>query len=429
MVRTLPGFREFYPEDCSIRNFLFHTFRRVVWRFGFEEFDGPTLESLELFTEKSGEEIVSQLFHFTDRGGRAVALRPELTPTLARMVSARAATLRRPIRWCNIGEHFRYERPQKGRLRSFYQMNVDLLGEPGVRADGEIMAVLVAILQEFQLTADDFLLHISDRQLWIIFLKRFPLEKSQVINVLGIIDRLEREDGEKSQKMIMEISPIHGDCIMSGIDQLRRCKTLDQLREFFSEPAAEERLREWEELLQLLHDLQLDQFICIDLSIVRGLAYYTGFVFEVYERQGKSRALAGGGRYDHLLGKLCNTPMAACGFAMGDVTLENLLRSRGLLPTAQRNVQIFAIFSRETEAEALALCQELRHHNVSVIYNLGNALSFSKQLQNSSKSGTHFALFIGTNEVKLGRYVLKDLCTGNEESLPREELLGRFFHK
>jgi len=199
MFNSLPGFREFYPDDCARRNFLFDAFRRVAHRFGFKEYDAPVLEPLELYIEKSGEEIVGQLFNFTDRGEREVALRPELTPSLARLVGAKASSLAMPVKWFNIGEHYRYERPQKGRLRAFYQFNGDILGEPGPAADAELIALLVEILRELGLTDKDFRIRLSDRNLWFIYLEGLGLEESKATEILGIIDKSEKISAEKAR--------------------------------------------------------------------------------------------------------------------------------------------------------------------------------------------------------------------------------------
>jgi histidyl-tRNA synthetase len=422
MKQALPGFRDFYPDTCAVRNYIFRIFRQVAKAYAFEEFDGPILEPLELFVAKSGDEIISQLFSFTDKGGRDVALRPELTPSLARMVAAKAMALKRPIRWCNVGEHFRYERPQKGRLRAFFQMNVDVLGERHVRADAELIAVLVSFFCRLGLTAKDFVIRISDRQLWIKFLHRFNLEEGQVSSVLGIIDKLDRKDPDQSKKDLEEICPTQGEEIFAGIHALRQCRTLDEIKNIFNSEESS-RLDDWAQLLQLLGDLQIAPFVQIDFSIVRGLAYYTGFVFEAFEREGQNRALAGGGRYDNLLEKLYGVPFPACGFAVGDVTLGNLLQEKNLLPDDDGAPNLFAIFSPDTQSAALSLCQWLRSNGISLAYALSGEPSFFKQLKAADKSGAKFALFIGPNEVAAEKFTLKNLSTGNMQSLSRDELI------
>ncbi|MDR2677563.1 MAG: histidine--tRNA ligase [Puniceicoccales bacterium] len=423
MKRVLPGFRDFYPDSCAIRNHLFQNFRRVTAAFGFEEFDGPILEPLDLFVEKSGEEIVSQLFNFSDRGGRAVALRPELTPTLARMVAARAATLKRPIRWCNVGEHFRYERPQKGRLRSFWQMNADLLGEGDVTADAEIIALLVSVFRQIGLGADDFVVRISDRRLWKDFLEKFGLPGEQVPSILGIIDKLGRDTLQESKKKLEELCPSRGSDLFAAVNDLRQCRTLEDIQNAIGSQNSS-RLGDWERLSQLLDDLRLTPFVQIDLGIVRGLAYYSGFVFEAFERSGQSRALAGGGRYDDLLEKLHKTSLPACGFAIGDVTLGLLLEEKNLIPIYNSAPHVFVIFSEETQKMALSLCQDLRARGISLRYDLKRESSFSRQLKEAGRSGAVFALFVGPDEVVSGKFTLKNLASGDTRVLTFGELLS-----
>ncbi|MDR1456852.1 MAG: histidine--tRNA ligase [Puniceicoccales bacterium] len=423
MKQALPGFRDLYPNSCAIRNYLFQNFRQATSSFGFEEFDGPLLEPLDLFVEKSGEEIVSQLFSFSDRGGRAVALRPELTPTLARMVAARAATLKRPIRWCNVGEHFRYERPQKGRLRSFWQMNADLLGGSDVASDAEIITLLVSVFRQVGLGADDFVVRISDRQIWMDFFGKFGLPVEQMPAALGIIDKFERDDSQESKKKLEELCPNLATELFAAINDLRQCRTLEDIKNVSGKQNLC-RMADWEKFLQLLNDLQVTPFIQIDLSIVRGLAYYTGFVFEAFERSGQSRALAGGGRYDDLLEKLHKVSMPACGFAIGDVTLGLLLQEKQLIPQYNGAPRLFVIFSDETQKVALPLCQNLRNRGISLCYDFDRKLSFSKQLREANRSKAAFALFIGTDEVASGKFTLKDLSSGDAQILADHELFA-----
>ncbi|MDP4879263.1 MAG: ATP phosphoribosyltransferase regulatory subunit, partial [Opitutales bacterium] len=348
---TLPGFREFYPDACARRNHIFGQWRKVARAFNFLEYDAPVLEPLELYIEKSGEEIVGQLFNFEDRGGRAVALRPEMTPSLARLVGAKANGLKRPIKWFNIGEHYRYERPQKGRLRAFYQYNVDIFGEAGPGADAELIALLVQALQAFGLGSDDFKVRLSDRDLWLHMLAAEGLDEDASATVLGIIDKLERMDRSKA---IERLAPVIGDeaeAFLGRIEEVIAIRDFETLTNYMQNLASEGdiadqiriRLGEWEQLLNSLQAAGAGAFIQIDLGIVRGLAYYTGFVFEAFEASGEGRALAGGGRYDALVKKLGGPDMPAVGFAMGDVTLADLLESKGLTPTYVQSPDFIAI--------------------------------------------------------------------------------------
>ncbi|MDR2030063.1 MAG: histidine--tRNA ligase [Puniceicoccales bacterium] len=426
MRPALPGFREFYPPECALRNAIFATFRRVVRRFGFEEFDGPTLEPLELFTDKSGPEIASQLFHFADRGGRAVALRPEMTPTLARMVGARAAGLRRPIRWSNVGEAFRYERPQKGRLRSFYQMNADLLGEEDAAADGELVVLLLSILEEFGLTVNDFYLRVSDRQLWSLFLGSFGLADSAIGQVLSAIDKVEREGEEETKKKLGEI--FHGNVaqLWAGIAALRSCNGTDDLRKFFSSTslreATEKRLTDWDRLLECVASAGFSAHVAVDMTVVRGLAYYTGFVFEAFERGEKGRALAGGGRYDDLVEKLSGTPLAATGFAIGDVTLANLLVEKGLISDTSQQPIAFVLMEDAVRQAGLALVHGLRKKDLSVLWDLADNRSLARQMGRADRSGAAFALSIGVEEVAGDFVTVRSMASGAVERVARAEV-------
>lgn len=431
MTTLLPGFRDFYPEDCNCRNFIFTLFRKVARSFGFEEFDAPILEPLELFTSKSGPEIAEQLFNFADRGGRLIALRPEMTPSLARLVGAKSAALKKPIRWFNIGENFRYERPQKGRLRSFYQMNADLLGESSTRADGELISLLIAALQNYGLTEHDFLLRISDRQLWTVFLYSFGLKDSLAERALQIVDKIEREDPKVSEEKFEILLPKRGKEIYEAIHQLCSCRSINELRDFFRQLSgfpSIKRLDDWEILLDHLAASGYENIIQVDPSIVRGLAYYTGFVFEAFERVEngeKGRALAGGGRYDELLWKLMGVQLPATGFAIGDVTLRMLLEKKGLLPEYRPAANFFLIYEEAVRHEALALAQQIRAKGFTLVYSLVDNQSISKQVKQADKAGSANALIFGTKEKENKAITLKNLSNGSSESLSLDAFFTR----
>mgnify|MGYP001391792483 FL=1 len=298
MFETLPGFRDFPPEACSRRNHLFRVFRTVARAFDFKEYDAPILEPLDLYVEKSGAEIVGQLFHFMDKGDRPVALRPELTPSLARMVAAQANSLPKPIKWFNVGEHFRYERPQKGRGRSFYQFNADLLGEINVSADAELIGLLVAIFETLGLSSNDFKIRLSDRATWVALLNGLGVSEQARPAVLNAIDKSGRRKPEQTMESLNEAIPDQGESLWQEIQNIKKIDSLDtlteRLRTLGSE--ADALIHQWEEMLLFLSAHGAEEYISIDLSIVRGLAYYTGFVYEAFEASGAGRALAGGGR-------------------------------------------------------------------------------------------------------------------------------------
>jgi histidyl-tRNA synthetase len=428
--QSLPGFREFYPDACVRRNHIFGQWRRVARAFNFQEYDAPVLEPLELYIEKSGEEIVGQLFNFEDRGGRAVALRPEMTPSLARLIGAKANSLKRPIKWFNIGEHYRYEKPQKGRLRAFYQFNVDIFGEAGPAADAELIALLVQTLRTFGLDSKDFKVRLSDRDLWWLILLAEGLDEAGSAAVLAIIDKLERTDRSKAVAQLTEVLGEDAEAFLTRVEEVIAIRDFDSLSSYILNLAlkgdlaeqAQHRLADWQALLSGLKSSGAGDFIQIDLGIVRGLAYYTGFVFEAFEASGEGRALAGGGRYDALVKKLGGPEMPAVGFAMGDVTLADLLESKKLLATYVESPDFIAIIGgAEARDAALADAALLRSMGYRVDYPLKDQ-GFGKQFKDANQKGARFALIYGTDEIEKGVVKVRDFSTGAEQEYPRQSL-------
>ncbi len=428
MFETLPGFREFYPDDFAVRSFIFGQWRRTARAFGFSEYEAPLLEPLELITAKSGDEIVSQLFNFEDKGGRAVTLRPELTPSMARMVGARANSLKRPVRWFAIGENFRYEKPQKGRLRSHFQFNADLLGEPGPSAEAEVIALLGQTLQRFGLGPEDFVIRLSDRTLWIAYLEALGLEDGARLEVLGVIDKLERLEPEAAVKQLApHFSEGAATDFLARVAELTSIRNLDTLEKFLTAHAGgdalAQRLAQWRNLLGLLDSFGVGEVVRIDLGIVRGLAYYTGFVFEAFQTVGKGRALAGGGRYDHLVEKLGGPALPAVGFGMGDVTLRDLLDERKLLPPLLEVADVFVIAAGEAaRRQALGDVMRLRAAGYRTLYAL-KPTGFSKQLKQADQAGARLALIYGDEELAAGTVKVRHLAARREVPFPRSRLL------
>ncbi|MCC5807888.1 MAG: histidine--tRNA ligase [Opitutales bacterium] len=431
MLERLPGFRDFYPEDCARRDFIFRVWTEAARRHGFRRYDIPTLEPLELFTEKSGPEIVGQLFNFTDKGGREVALRPELTPSLARMVGARVATLKKPVKWFNIAENFRYEKPQEGRLRSHYQLNCDIFGEPGPAADAELMAVCLACLRGFGLGPEDFALRLSDRTLWSLLLEALGIAGDKAMEVLGIVDKFERTPREETLK---RLEPHFGDAredFLGQVETLMGLREIEEMGAFMRSLAPNAAIREkiearlgmWRELLEALDAMDLTSFVRIDLGIVRGLAYYTGFVFEVFKLAPAGagyvgRALAGGGRYDHLVGKLGFPATEAVGFGMGDVTMAQFLEEKKQLPPIIEAPDVYVVAAREGERRAaLGLVSRLRAAGIRTEYAL-RAPGFGKQFRLAGQSGARLAVVVGTDELAAGNVRIKDLGSGGETLVP-----------
>ncbi len=408
-MQTLPGFRDFAPEECARRNYILNTWRRVARGYGFVEYDGPTLESVDLYAKKneSGAEILQQLYQFEDKGGRAVALRPEMTPTLARMVAACERQYRKPLKWFSIATFFRYERQQKGRLREFIQLNCDLIGELGAAADAELLALVIDLLRAFGFTAEDFVLRISDRSAWMAFLEQRGVPADLVGTVLQAADKLER-DSEES--LNTKLAP-------AGL-------TVAELKAFIAEgsPAA---------FAPLLADLKargLSEFVEIDLSIVRGLAYYTGVVFEVFDRAKSLRALAGGGRYDALIKDLSDgkADLPALGFGMGDVVLAAFIAENPKAAEQMKSAlaadaacQIYTVIADETRRpEALALTQQLRQEGWRVDFPL-SAAKVNKQFQNAELQGARVAMVVGQEWPQIKAKVL---ATRQEAALSQSEL-------
>ncbi|MBE6413601.1 MAG: histidine--tRNA ligase [Verrucomicrobiaceae bacterium] len=430
--KTLPGFREFYPEDYAKKSYLFSCWRGVARSFGFQEFEPPVLEQLDLFTEKSGEEIKSQLFEFVDKGERAVSLRPEMTPSLARMVGAKAAGIRRPVKWFAIGENYRYERQQKGRLRAFYQFNADILGEASLNADAEIIALLIESLRVFGLDENQFKLRLGDRNLWVLFLQNSGVEDERLIAVLSVIDKLEKVSPEAlldMMKTALEGSKANAEKLIENIRQLVALRSVDALEEFFNSIGVQSenialRLKDWRDLLALLDSMDVAKFVSVDMGIVRGLAYYTGFVFEAFQTVGTGRALAGGGRYDNLVAKLGYQDMPAVGFGMGDVTVSDLLELVGLEKSDDFSPQVYVIIGSENvRKNALSVVRILRSAGIRTDYPFKSA-GFGKQFKQADALGAKYAVIVGEDEVAKGVVKIKNLKTAEEREVAISEIVS-----
>lgn len=407
-IQNLPGFRDFYPEQCSVRNYVFHVWRKVAFQYGFSEYEGPVLEPAELFTRKSGEEIVKQLFHFRDGGDRAVALRPEVTPTLARMATARQRDFKKPLKWFQIGPCFRYETPQLGRGREFYQFNCDILGEAGIGADAELAAMAIDLMLEFGFEAGDFIVRLSDRRVWNEFAAENGVSEENFGTFLQIIDKLERDQPEAIETKLQAVGT-----------------SLAAVKAFMEDPAAGEK-GVLGELMQNLRARGLAEHVKIDLGIVRGLAYYTGVVFEIFDARGKFRAIAGGGRYDNLCGLMGGVEMPAAGFAMGDMVIGAFIDTRPRAKSqlmswmAEANaLQAFVVVTSETSRnDALKIVQELRSNGVRVDYPLGSA-KVGAQFQAAEYRKARLAVVVGAEFPSLK---IKDMISREEITIDLAEL-------
>jgi histidyl-tRNA synthetase len=409
---ALPGFRDFYPDDCAFRTGIFAAWRDVARRYGFVEYDGPPLEPLDLFTKKSGQEIVGQLYNFTDKGEREVALRPEMTPTLARLVTARHKDFKKPLKWFSIPQVFRYERQQRGRLREHFQLNCDIIGEAGLEADVELIALVIDVLRAFGLTEQDFVVRLSDRQFWTAFMDAKGIPEDQRYAFIQAIDKSEREPREKTAEKL-------------GAAAADVFAVLDDAAK-----GASERLDTVEAGLR---HRGLEAFAKRDYTVVRGLAYYTGVVFEVFDRSGEFRAIAGGGRYDTLLKNLGDVDLPALGFGMGDVVLGEILKAKHWSSPNTRNLPglYVAVADEAYRPRAMKLMQDLRRTAPWPIHYSMQVAKLGKQLQQAEDLGCCLAVVVDA-QIEKDEIGLKDLDTRVQKSLMLgtfQSLVGFWVHK
>ncbi|MGH7469953.1 MAG: histidine--tRNA ligase [Longimicrobiales bacterium] len=421
---ALPGFREFFPDEFILRAHITSAWRETALSYGYQEYDGPPLEPLELYTEKSGEEIVRQLYNFEDKGGRPVALRPEMTPTFARMVGARASGLRKPIRWFSIPQLFRYERTQRGRLREHFQWNVDLVGETDPAADAEVLAVALDGLRRLGLTATDIVARVNDRRLVEALLNRVGVAEARLGAAYAVIDKLGRDSRDTSRTRLrteVGLAPAAIEQLFTIFDT----EQLDQLAEGYgSDARIGETIERLQTYLRVLAGLGQADYVRFDLSIVRGLAYYTGIVFEIFDRQGELRAICGGGRYDTLLRTVSNVDLPALGFGMGDVVLGELLTDRALLPDTRSRLDYYIVAVTEAEQSVQrAVAQALRARGFAVSYGFGSG-SVGKQFKDADARGAARVIVLGPEEVKVGIAVIREMAGGAQSQIPLAELLN-----
>ena len=419
-MERLPGFRDFYPEplphqdvwSADVRNHLFDIWRSVARRYGFREYDGPPLEPLELYTAKSGDEILAQLYNFTDKADRPVALRPEMTPTLARMVAAHARNYKKPIKWFALPQLFRYERQQKGRLREHFQFNADIFGETEPAADAELIALLIDSLRALKLTPDDFVIRMSSRNAWHEFFQR-GTRNAQCgaegeYQFYRIIDKLEREDPGQSNARLKALG-----------------FSLEEVKAFI---AAAKPTAELDAILKNLAARGLAEFVKIDYNVIRGLDYYSGVVFEAFDKKGEFRAIAGGGRYDNLVKLISGgkVDLPGLGFGMGDVVLTELLTARGLLPKPDARLDVFVLIEDESlRAGSMQWVQHLRDAGFVVDYPLTPA-KLDRQFKRALDSGAAFTVKL--EQATGGESVasIKNLKTREEKSVGSHEAMNLF---
>jgi histidyl-tRNA synthetase len=420
-IQTVRGTRDFYPEDMALRQWLVDAWRQAGRRAGFVEVDGPELESLELYTEKSGPEIAEQLYWLTDKSDRKLALRPEFTPTLARMIAARQAALPEPIRWFNVSRCFRYERAQKGRLREFFQWNVDLVGVEGEIGDAECISIAVDALKSLGLTPQDVTVKLSDRRLLGALVRHLGVAEDRVPAVFAILDKRDKVPPETLSVMLAQsgLDPAQRE----GLERMLRWKTLADLdaRERAT-PEVAAALAALERLFGLLATYGIADWCRFDIGIVRGLAYYTGPVWEVHDLKGEHRAIFGGGRYDGLIGGMGGKPMPACGFGCGDVVLGLVLAEQGKRPPAEPSAQYFVASAAEKITDGvLAVVRHLRDRNHTTQFDLKGG-NMKRQMKKAAEAGARQVVIVGDDFARTRRVTVRNMTTGNQQEAALEDL-------
>ena len=409
------GARDFYPEDKRLQKHMFGTIRKVVERFGYEEYDAPVLEPLELYLAKTGEEIVNeQTYAFEDRGGRRVAIRPEMTPTVSRMVAGKRQELGYPLRWYSIPNLWRYERPQRGRLREHWQLNVDIFGQDDMFAEMELIQISDAILKAFGATHDMYSIRVNSRKLMDFIMRDYlKLDNVQSNTVSKLIDRMHKMPLAEFEAEVDAIfGPTQRDEGASNkLIGLLKIKQLSHLPEVIRE---HESAKELKQLIDLLEDARITNVV-FDITIMRGFDYYTGIVFEVFdENPDNNRSMMGGGRYDGLVGLFGVEPVPTAGWAMGDVTLQNFLEGHDLMPHLRPETDVYVVLIGDVYGKAQRVIEDLREMGVNIAVDLTGRKP-DKQIKTAVKKGMHYAIFIGEKELEEEQYVIRNLISGAEE--------------
>jgi histidyl-tRNA synthetase len=422
-IPPVKGTRDFYPADMARRNWIINGWKKVSIRNGFEEYDGPIFEYLKMYQIKSGDEIVEQLFSLKDRGGRDLAIRPEITPTLARMVNQQINSLPRPIKWFSVPRLCRAERPQKGRLREFFQWNIDIIGEDDVLADAEVIFCALDYLLEVGLTPCDVVVKISSRKMLAALLQAIGFAEGRLDEIYAVLDKRSKMPGDSFGEMLAEKVADEDKCkkilnLMSveSIEQIGDCLELSE--------TAKASVDELNRLFELLGVMGVGSFCQFDIGIVRGLAYYTGIVFEIYDKGSELRAIGGGGRYDDLLKQFGGLAIPATGFAMGDCVLGILLEEKGLFQKqlSKPQVDYFVAFTDQRFfKKAIEITAKLRRTGLSANFDYKGA-KLGKQIKQASEQNAKKCIIIG-DEFKENKLVVKDMTTGKQEAVD----VDRFF--
>jgi len=418
VTKGVRGTRDFYPEDMRVRNWLFERFHSAALSHGFEEYDAPVLETESLYTRKSGEEITQQLYNFEDKGGRKVALRPEMTPTLARMVMARSGALPLPIKWYSIPQCWRYERTQRGRGREHYQWNVDIWGADGVEADAELLSVLVHFFRSVGLSSDDLVIRVSSRKVLEEVLGSLGISGDGFSKTCIVIDKMDKLPADVIESQLSELGLDEG--AISTIQSVLRINDLGELEGSLG--ADSEAVSELKSIFSLSESYGISDWMELDASVVRGLAYYTGPVFEAHDRAGELRAVCGGGRYDRLIGTLGGKDLPATGFGFGDMVVMELLEAKGLVPEMHNGVQdiVFGMGSELRDA-AMRVASSLRSSGRSADLVLEDK-KMKWVFKHAERIGAERLVMVMPDEWSNGNVKVKQLSTGEESEVPFEEL-------
>ena len=412
------GTRDFYPEDMSLRQALFGSWRNTCVRYGFEEYDGPMFEHLELYTQKSGNEIEKQLYSFEDKGNRMIALRPELTPTLARMVAARGNNLKRPVRWFSIPRLFRYEKMQKGRLREFFQLNMDILGITEETADAELIAASIDMMRDLGFTKEDFTVHVSSRTLLEELFAAVGVGNEKLSPLFALLDKRHKIPQEVFDSELAAIVSPH--VSPAVVNDMLNASSLDDLKTIGKPLPSIDNI---EKLFGLLDCYGMADFRAFDIGIVRGIAYYTGIVFELFDAKRSMRAIAGGGRYDRLVKLYGGPETPAVGFAAGDVVLGEMLREKKFAAVVPRSSVFIASFDERHPERAILSAQAIRAAGISCEFSLRKS-SIGKQMEQANSARAVLVVFVGGDEEKQGNLRIRNMKSGDEAVIAGSELIA-----
>ncbi|MCE5187439.1 MAG: histidine--tRNA ligase [Planctomycetaceae bacterium] len=424
-IQAVKGTRDFYPPQMAVRNFIVDGWKAASKRCGFVQYDGPIFEYLQMYQVKSGDEIVEQLFNFEDRGGRRLAIRPEITPTLARMVNQQISSLPRPIKWFSVPRLCRAERPQKGRLREFFQWNIDVIGVEDVLADAEVIYCCLDYLRSLRLTSADITARISSRRLLAAVLMNIGIAEERLASIYPILDKKPKIPAEAFEEMLNK--EIDSAATVQTIIRLMNVHAVEEIGRIVElNDAARQAMQEVSRLFALLTLMGVGEYCRFDMGIVRGLAYYTGIVFEVHDAVGELRAICGGGRYDNLLSDFGGPHMTATGMGMGDCVLEILLREKGLLKDDTLPIQRLDYFVAYADAglfdRAVQVTAALREKGFSCDFSYKPA-ALGKQLKQADALGAAKCIIAGQELTAEGKLVVRDMSSGTQESIPAAQLL------